>query len=226
MKTNKESEDLIIAFYAPEIIPSFLSKKFLKDSTVIPKDWDFLKPPDIGERDSLATFTNGLNIAAEEGAILFSENLINKSTTETVVPSVAEKWATIWKRFQYYGMAIKPHAFYTFEASNREKPHYVISNLLRSNSFQGFSREAIRSSISLIMTSPRGNFIITVEDMLLKQKDGLLKNGIIIKGDFQYDVASNSESVRRDSMIKYIKSWKEDWDLFNKILDQEFSDLK
>ena len=59
MKPELESNNLIISLFAPEILPSFLTEKFLKESTVIPKDWQFAEPPDIGESDALVIFTNG-----------------------------------------------------------------------------------------------------------------------------------------------------------------------
>jgi hypothetical protein len=229
MEVTIESNNLVIALFSPEILPSFLTEKFLKESTVIPKDWQFAQPPDIGDVDALAVFTNGVQISAEEGAIFFSEELIGKQPDRAIVPSIVSRWVQIWsKQINHYGVAIKPNSFYTFKQNNTSKPNqYIPTNLLISNTLHNFSQDSVRATLELLMTSNKGNFLISIEDVLLQQqRDNAFKAGVLFKGNFNYDVSDVSSLDRQKALSKYINSWQEDWNKFHQILDQKFLSLK
>ena len=228
MKAVLESNNLVIALFAAEIIPSFLTEKFLKESTVIPKNWQFAQSPDIGERDALVVFTNGVQISAEEGAIFFSEKLTTKESEQSIIPSVVTRWIQIWsKQINHYGVAIKPNSFYTFKQNNIHQPnHYITNNLLTFNTLHNFSEDSVRGTLELLMTSQKGNFSISIEDVLLQQQgDNALKAGLLFKGDFNYDLSSLSGIDRQKALSKYINSWQEDWNKFHQILNQKFFNL-
>jgi hypothetical protein len=229
MKPELESNNLIISLFAPEILPSFLTEKFLKESTVIPKDWQFAEPLDIEESDALAVFTNGVQISAEEGAIFFSENLTSKHPEQAIIPTIVTKWVQIWsKQINHYGVAIKPNSFYTFKQNNTSKPNqYIPTNLLISNTLHNFSQDSVRATLELLMTSNKGNFLISIEDFLLQQqRDNTFKAGVLFKGNFNYDVSDIPSLDRQKVLSKYINSWQEDWNKFHQILDQKFLNLK
>jgi hypothetical protein len=228
MKANLESNNLIIALFAPEILPSFLTEKFLKESTVIPKDWQFVEPPDIGDSDALAVFTNGVQISAEEGAIFFSEELTNKQPERAIVPSIVSRWVQVWsQQINHYGVAIKPNSLYTFKQNNTTKPNqYIPTNLLISNTLHNFSQDSVRATLELAMTSQKGEFSISIEDVLLQQqRDNAFKAGVLFKGNFNYDVSDISSLDRQKVLSKYIGLWQEDWDKFHQILSQKFLNL-
>ena len=229
MKPTIESNNLIIGLFAPEILPAFLTEKFLKESTVIPKDWQFAEPPDIGESNALVTFTNGVQISAEEGAIFFSENLTNKYPDQAIIPMIVTRWVQIWsKQINHYGVAIKPNSFYTFQQNNTSNPNqYISNNLLISNTLHNFSQDSVRATLELLMNSNKGNFLISIEDVLLQQQqDNIFKAGVLFKGNFNYDVSDISRLDRQKVLSKYINSWQEDWNKFHQILDQKFLNLK
>jgi hypothetical protein len=228
MTPELESNNLIISLFAPEILPSFLTEKFLKKSTVIPKDWQFAEPPDIGESDALAIFTNGVQISAEEGGIFFSENLTSKHPEQAIIPTIVTRWVQIWsKQINHYGVAIKPNSFYTFNQNNTHQPnHYISTDLLISNTLNNFSQDSVRATLELAMTSQKGKFLISIEDVLLQQQqDNTLKAGVLIKGNFNYDVSNLSSLERQKALSKYIGSWQEDWTKFHQILSQKFLNL-
>ncbi len=227
MKAIPESNNLIIALYAPEIVPSFLTEKFLKESTVIPKDWQFSEPPDIGESDALVIFSNGVQISAEEGAIFFSEDLAADRPERAIIPKIVSRWVQIWSQLNHYGIAIKPNSFYTFNQNGTNQPkHYIPTNLLGSNTFQNFSQDSVRATLKLAMTSTKGEFSISLEDILLQQqKDNSFKAGVLCKGDFNYNLSDLSSSERQKALTEYISSWQEDWNKFHQIISQKFLNL-
>jgi hypothetical protein len=228
MKPELESKNLIITLFAPEILPSFLTEKFLKESTVIPKDWQLAELPDIGESEALAVFTNGVQISAEKGAIFFSENLTAKQSEQSIIPSVVMRWVQIWsKQINHYGIAIKPNSFYSFTQNNIHQPnHYITSELLISNTLDRFSQDSVRATLELLITSNKGNFLISIEDVLLQQqRDNAFKAGVLFKGNFNYDLSNLSGTDRQKALYKYINSWQEDWDKFHQILNQKFFNL-
>ena len=228
MKPYLESNNLIIALFASEILPSFLTEKFLKESTVIPNDWQFAQPPDIRDVDALVIFTNGVQISAEEGAIFFSEELAPDLTTRAIIPAIVARWVQIWsQQINHYGVAIKPNSFYTFQQNNTHKPnHYIPTDLLISNTLNNFSHDSVRATLELVMTSQKGEFSISIEDVLLQQqRDNTFKAGVLIKGNFNYDVSNLSIPDRQKALSKYISSWQEDWNKYHQILNQKFLNL-
>jgi hypothetical protein len=228
MKAVLESNNLVIALFAAEIIPSFLTEKFLKESTVIPKNWQFAQSPDIGESDALVVFTNGVQISAEEGAVFFSEDLTSKHPEQAIIPTIISRWVQIWsQQINHYGVAVKPNSFYTFKQNNTSKPNqYIPTDLLISNTLHNFSQDAVRATLELAMTSQKGEFSISLEDVLLQQqKDSSFKAGLLFKGNFNYDLSRLSGTDRQKALSKYINSWQEDWNKFHQILNQKFFNL-
>ena len=227
MKSNHEFSSLTIALYAPEIISTFLTEKFLKESTIIPKDWQFAEPPEIGTEESRVIFTNGVRISAEDGVIMLSEDIIDNRAEKSMIPKVVEKWVEIWNQFNYCKISIKPNSFYTFKQENNTKPkHYISTSLLSSDGWQKFSKEPPRVALSLLMTSPKGEFSISLDDVMLQQQnDESFKVGVFCKGDFSYELCNIADADRQEAVLRYIRSYQEDWNKFYQILRQKFLHL-
>jgi hypothetical protein len=227
MKSNHEFSSLTIALYAPEIISTFLTEKFLKESTVIPKNWEFAEPPEMDAEESRVIFTNGVRISAEDGVLMLSEDIIDNRAAKLMIPKVVEQWVEIWHQFNYVQISIKPNSFYTFKQENNTKPsHYIPTDLLASNEWQKFSQDPPRAALSLSMTSPKGEFSISLDDVMIQQEnDKLLKVGVFCKGDFSYPLCDLAGIDRQEALFRYIRSYSEDWNKFYQILRQKFLHL-
>jgi hypothetical protein len=127
MKNYQRVANLSIAIYAPEIIPTFLTEKFLKDSTIIPRNWNFLEKPDIGSEESFVVFANGLKISSNPGIVIFSQEDTANSSVD-IVPQTAKKWVSILKDLSYYLVGIKPYNFYTSNTPSKDRIKYFIFN--------------------------------------------------------------------------------------------------
>jgi hypothetical protein len=89
-----------------------------------------------------------------------------------MIPQVVERWVEIWHQFNYCRIAIRPYSFYSFKQENTTNPnHYILTNLLASNGWDKFSQAPPRASLNLAMTSRKGEFSISIDDVILQSQD-------------------------------------------------------
>jgi hypothetical protein len=225
MKNYQKVANLSIALCAPEIIPTFLTEKFLKESTIIPRNWNFLEKPDIGSEESFVVFTNGLKISSNPGIVILSQEDSPNSSVD-IVPQIATKWVSVLKDLSYQSVGIKPYNFYTNDSPSKPGVKYFIfNNLVTANPLNKFSKEPIVAELNLIMSSERGQFSILFEDILLQNtnRNGEMTEGIIIRSNFEYDLAEVSRANRKAVAIQKINNWRLDWELFQQITSQIIS---
>lgn len=60
MKPILEFYELAFVLIAEEIISTFLMPKFLKESLIVPQDWELKHPPQIDAETGKVSFTNDL----------------------------------------------------------------------------------------------------------------------------------------------------------------------
>lgn len=73
MKLIPQFKELSITLFAKEIIPTFITSKFLKESQIIPQEWEFAQPPEIDAQTGKVKFTNDIIISARIGTVTISE---------------------------------------------------------------------------------------------------------------------------------------------------------
>lgn len=223
MKPIPEFQELAITLFAKEIIPTFLTSKFLRESRIIPKGWEFAQPPQIDAQTAKVAFTNDVFISARVGAITFSENLDGKNVLDVKIPSLVYKWVKTLHKFDYQQIEIEPSSFFTLEEKSADFfRYYIPTALLTPGSWKEASLKPIRASLSLAFTSEKGEFFIKIEDVRLRQANNSLQPGVMFSGNFFYEIAGDTTSERLQNLYQLLEHWREDLETYREIVNHRF----
>jgi hypothetical protein len=225
MKPIPEFQELAMTLFAKEIVPTFLTSKFLKESQIIPKEWEFAQPPEIDAQTGYVKFTNDIFISARLGSATLSETLDGKNVQELKIPSLVRKWVQTLHKFDYQAIEIVPSSFFTFEKESAKSfHHYIPTALLTPGSWKEASLKPIRASLNLACTSEQGEFFIKIEDMLLREADNSLQPGAMFSGNFAYELSGNTSVEKLNHLYQLLENWQDDLenyrDIVNKIISE------
>ena len=223
MKPIPEFQELDITLFADEIISTFLTSKFLKESQIVPQNWEFTSPPEISSEQGKVTFTNEVSISARDGEIVFTEPIDSRRVSKMNIDKLAKTWVNTLSQFNYSVVQIQARSFFTFESDKRSNfTQYIPADVLVPKNLESASIKPIRGNVNLLFTSRKGEFVIKVEDVTLRQEDNSLQAGAMFSGDFSYEVEEKSVNERQKQINRFIDGWEEDWKLYQDIVIKKF----
>lgn len=225
MKLIPQFKELSITLFAKEIIPTFITSKFLKESQIIPQEWEFAQPPEIDAQTGKVKFTNDIIISARIGTVTISETLDGKNLSELKIPTIVRKWVQTLHKFDYQAIGIDPSSFFTFEKeSTKAFYHYIPTALLTRGSWKEVSLKPIRGSLNLAYTSKKGEFFIKIDDVLLREADDSLQPGAMFSGNFVYELSGNTSVEKLNHLYKLLENWQEDLEIYRDIVNKIISE--
>jgi hypothetical protein len=218
MKPIPEFQELDITLFADEIISTFLTSKFLKESQIVPQNWGFASP-----EQGKVVFTNEVSISARDGEIVFTEPIDSRRISKMNIDLLAKNWVNTLNEFNYSAIQIQVRSFFTFQLDrSSDFTQYISTDVLGPNNLESASIKPIRGNVNLLFTSRKGEFIIKVEDVTLKQEDNSLQAGAMFSGDFSYEVEEKSANERQKQIGQFIDGWQEDWKIYQDIVIKRF----
>lgn len=223
MKPIPEFQELDITLLADEIIPTFLTSKFLKESQIVPQMWEFASPPEISSEQGKVMFTNEVSISARDGEIIFTEPIDNRRSSKMNIDKLAKNWVNTLSQFNYSAIQIQARSFFTFQPDRRSNfTQYIPTDVLALNNLESASIKPIRGNVNLLFTSRKGEFLIKVEDVTLRQADNSLQAGAMFSGNFSYEIEGKSANERQKQINRSIDGWEEDWRIYQDIVIKKF----
>ena len=221
MKPILEFYELAFVLIAEEIISTFLMPKFLKESLIVPQDWEFKHPPQIDAETGKVSFTNDVIISANSGSITFSETLDTNNLGKAKVPQLVIKWVKTLSKFNYQVIEINPSAFFSFERDDKIFGHFISTALLADSDWKEASQEPLRGSLSLAYTIKQKQFNIKIDDILFRKADNSPRAGVMFYGNFFYEVTGNSQAEKLKRINRHLSLWQEDWEIFQDLVNNK-----
>lgn len=225
MKPIIKYQELDIYLNANEIISTFLTPKFLKESHIVPKEWDFKNPPEITSEQGQATFNNEVSLYAKDGEIIFTEPVAYRyvKPSNLNIPFLAKKWINTFNQFNYSLTRIGFRSFIWFERNEKSDfSQYIPSTVLVANDLQSASIEPIRGSIELLFNNPKDDFVLKIEDAtIVEETDSSLIAGAFFSTDFSRNIEGISNRDKLEQINKFIDEWEEYWELYEDIVNRK-----
>jgi hypothetical protein len=227
MKPIIKYQEIDIYLISQEIISTFLTPKFLKESRVIPREWEFSSPPEITSQQGQVTFNNEVSLYARDGEIIFTEPIAYRYSkpSNINVSLLSKKWVNTFNEFNYSLARIGFRSFISFERDNKSNfSQYIPTTLLAPNDLQSASIEPIRGSIELLFNNPKDDFVLKIEDaIIVEETDGsVVVAGAFFSTDFSRDVKGVSDRDKLNQINQFIDEWEEYWELYEDIVNRKF----
>ena len=91
--------------------PLMVGEAFLKQTGIIPSEWELAQKPYLSPQATQLVFTNGMSIVAEPERVVFAQALADKEPSTIQIGEIASKSAAILKKADYQGIGINFRSF-------------------------------------------------------------------------------------------------------------------
>ena len=221
-KIPQEIQELAIAISVKNLNPTMLSQEFLKQTGIVPNEWELGKQPVLGPNLSQVTFQNGVSIVAQPRTLTFMEAIGTKSPSELNIPNIARQYVEKLPNAEYQGLSISPKSLVPFPGSNEGARNYITRTLLSPGPWQDFGNAPMQAGLNLLYQLDRCQFSLSINEAKIQMPDKSAIPALLFAGNFNYSTANNNPSERLQQLTKGIDDWQTDLKAFHEIVNQRF----
>jgi hypothetical protein len=110
--------------------PLVLNEAFLKQTGIVPDEWQLSQNPYVTSQASQLVFNNGVSIVAETERVVFAQALGDRELSSIEIGDVASKYSHILKKLDYEGVGLNFRSFFSFDSQEEVQAYMVLPNLL------------------------------------------------------------------------------------------------
>ncbi|MEA5509012.1 hypothetical protein VB715_04470 [Crocosphaera sp. UHCC 0190] len=218
----REIQELAIAISAKNLNPTMLSQEFLKQTGIVPNEWELGKQPVLGPNLSQVTFQNGVSIVAQPRNITFMESIGTKNPSELNIPNIARQYVEKLSNAEYQGLSISPKSLIPFPGGEDGARNYITRTLLSPGSWQDYGKAPVQAGLNLLYQLDRCQFSLSINEAKIQMPDQSSIPALLFAGNFNYNVGSNSQQEILAQLKKGIDDWSSDLKDFQEIVNQRF----
>ncbi|MGK7881006.1 MAG: hypothetical protein AB4060_13030 [Crocosphaera sp.] len=218
----REIQEIAIAISAKNLNPTMLSQEFLKQTGIVPNEWELGKQPVLGQNMSQVTFQNGVSIVAQPRTITFMESLANKKPDELNIPSVAAQYVEKLANTEYQGLSITPKSLIPFPGNNQGARNFITQNLLSPGDWQNYGNAPLQAGLNLLYQLDRCQFSLSINEAKIQMPDKSAMPALLFAGNFNYNLATVNPGEVTAKLKQAINDWQNDLTAFQEIVNQRF----
>ncbi|MDJ0510960.1 MAG: hypothetical protein QNJ64_17155 [Crocosphaera sp.] len=218
----KEIQELAIAISAKSLNPTMLSQEFLKQTGIVPSDWELGKQPVLGQNLSQVTFQNGLSIVAQPRTITFMESLGSKKPDELNLANVARQYVEKLSNAEYQSLSITPKSLVPFPDNNEGARNFITKTLLSPGAWQQYGNAPLQAGLNLLYQLDRCQFSLSINEAKIQMPDKSAIPALLFAGNFNYNLASENPQEMIAKLKQGIDTWQNDLNAFQEVVNQRF----
>ncbi len=218
----KEIQELAIAISAKNLNPTMLSQEFLKQTGIVPSDWELGKKPVLGQNLSQVTFQNGVSIVAQPRTITFMEALGRKKPDELNIPNLARQYVGKLANAEYQGLSITPKSLVPFPGNNEGARNFITKTLLSPGAWQEYGKAPVKAGLNLLYQLDRCQFSLSINEAKIQMPDKSAIPALLFAGNFNYNLVSKNTQEVMGKLQQGIDDWQSDLSAFQEVVNQRF----
>ena len=218
----KEIQELAIAISAKSLNPTMLSQEFLKQTGIVPSDWELGKQPVLGQNLSQVTFQNGVSIVAQPRTITFMESLGTKKPSELNIPNVARQYVEKLSNAEYQGLSITPKSLVPFPGNNEGARNFITKTLLSPGAWQEYGNAPVQAGLNLLYQLDRCQFSLSINEAKIQMPDKSAIPALLFAGNFNYNLGAENPQDMMSKLQQGINDWQNDLNAFQEVVNQRF----
>ncbi|MEL4896090.1 hypothetical protein [Crocosphaera sp. Alani8] len=222
----REIQELAIAISAKNLNPTMLSQEFLKQTGIVPNDWELAKKPVLGQNLSQVTFQNGVSIVAQPRTITFMESLGAKTPDELNIPKVARQYVEKLANAAYQGLSITPKSLVPFPGDSQGARNFITQNLLSPGDWQNYGKTPVQAGLNLLYQLDRCQFSLNINEAKIQMPDKSTIPALLFAGNFNYNLAAANPQEVIAKLQKGIDDWQSDLTAFQEVVNERFLSQK
>lgn len=221
MNKTVNIQQLEVVLVVKEHNPKSLNLEFLKDTGIIPIDWELAQPPTCTEDIALVSFQNGVYIVHQGDIVTFLEDTRSKGSGEVEVPQIAHKYVERLPQVNYQSVGINPKGYAAFN-NNGEARKYLLETLLPPDRWHESERKIVQAVVNFVYNLDRGLFNLTVKNTALELSEEKVIPIVSFSGNFHRDIARIPEEDRFQVLSQIIENWQTDIETYREIVNKRF----
>jgi hypothetical protein len=199
--------------------PTMLNEDFLKQTGIIPIDWQLEREPVYSDRVAQIMFANGFSIVAQPDRLIFLEMVGNKSIDALTAGEVAQKYVATLKMAEYQTVGINFRS-YAPQNSPDAATEYINHKLLNAGTWQhGIGK--MRASVNLNYDLGARQLNLSIDSAKIQFPTPLIHPAVVFSGTFSYEHTADV-SGRVAQIATIISNWKQELNKFNGLIAERF----
>jgi hypothetical protein len=198
--------------------PLMVGEAFLKQTGIIPSEWELAQKPYLSQQATQLVFTNGLSIIAEPERVIFSQPLVDKALSTIEVGEIASKYADILKKADYQGIGINFRSFIP-QPSQEAAQAYINQHVLAPASWQQVGSEPVRANVNLNFTLSGRQLALSINPAAIQFPDQEPMPVILFGGNFGYQIDATDKLAQ---LTQIISNWQTDLIDYHQLITQHF----
>jgi hypothetical protein len=198
--------------------PLMVGEAFLKQTGIIPSEWDLAQKPYLSQQATQLVFTNGLSIIAEAERVIFTQPLVDKALSTIEVGEIASKYAAILKKADYQGIGINFRSFIP-QPSQEAAQAYISQHVLAPASWQQVGSEPVRANVNLNFTLSGRQLALSINPAAIQFPEQEPMPVILFGGNFGYQIDATDKLAQ---LTQIISNWQTDLIDYHQLINQHF----
>jgi hypothetical protein len=198
--------------------PLMVGEAFLKQTGIIPSEWELAQKPYLSQQATQLVFTNGLSIIAEPERIIFSQPLADKSPSTIEVGEIASSYAAILKKAEYQGIGINFRSFIP-QPSHAAAQAYISQHVLAPASWQQVGSEPVQANVNLNFTLSGRQLALSINPAAIQFPEKEPLPVILFGGNFGYQLDATDKLAQ---LTQIITNWQTDLIEYHQLITQHF----
>jgi hypothetical protein len=198
--------------------PLMVGEAFLKQTGIIPSEWDLAQKPYLSQQATQLVFTNGLSIIAEPERVIFTQPLVDKALSTIEVGEIASKYAAILKKAEYQGIGINFRSFIP-QPTQEAAQAYISQYVLAPASWQQVGSEPVRANVNLNFTLSGRQLALSINPAAIQFPEQEPMPVILFGGNFGYQLDATDKLAQ---LTQIITNWQTDLIEYHQLITQHF----
>jgi hypothetical protein len=199
--------------------PLVLNEAFLKQTGIVPDEWQLSQNPYVTSQASQLVFNNGVSIVAETERVVFAQALGDRELSSIEIGDVASKYSHILKKLDYEGVGLNFRSFFSFD-SQEEVQAYIERWMFAPASWQHVGEAPVRANISLNFTLAGKKLTLSINPAAIQFPESEPMPVVLFGANFGYQLEAEAEKLPQLDHI--FANWKTDLIEYQQLIDRHF----
>jgi hypothetical protein len=198
--------------------PLMVGEAFLKQTGIIPSEWQLAREPYLSQQATQLVFNNGVSITAEPERVIFTQSLADCEPSTIEISKIASSYATILKKADYQGIGINFRSFIP-QPNNAAAQAYLSQHILAPASWQQIGEAPVRANINLNFSLSGRQLTLSINPAAIQFPERELMPVILFGGNFSYQLDANDKLTQ---LTNILARWQTDLTEYQQIIDRHF----
>lgn len=212
------TQELALVIAVKDHDPLMVGEAFLKQTGIIPTEWQLAQKPYLSQEATQLVFDNGMSIVAEPERVVFSQALAERELSSIEIGEIAIKYAAILKKADYQGIGINFRSFIP-QSSPEAAQTYISRYVLAPASWQQIGEAPVRANVNLNFSLSGRQLTLSINPAAIQFPEKELMPVILFGGNFAYQLDAADKLTQ---LTQILSKWQTDLTDYQQLIEQHF----